>query len=111
MVGRDNHHDDAGGHEYADQLKANGAGVVLNGLADVLGRPEAPSVKASSSVTFVAELERSVSFYQKLFACTVSARQGNAALLMAPTDSKPTLVAKGSHQGHPTAAIGEHHLI
>ena len=106
-----NHHDEAGGHDYADQLRQHGADAVFSDLADLVGGSDTPRAKAASSVIFVAELERSVSFYQKLFNCTVAVRQGNGALLLTPDGFQIYLVAKGSHQGHPTGGIGEHHLM
>ena len=106
-----NHHDEAGGHDYADQLRQHGADAVFSDLADLVGGSDTPRAKAASSVIFVAELERSVSFYQKLFNCTVAVRQGNGALLLTPDGFQIYLVAKGSNQGHPTGGIGEHHLM
>ena len=135
-----NHHDTAGGHDYADQLRTHGADVVVTDLAEllegqVLDRPK-PSLTGAedehmparpgrgsgkgkmeftatvaSSVIFVAELERSVTFYQEVFACTVSVRQGNGALLLAPGGFQIYLVAIGNRKGHPTGGIGEHHLL
>ena len=106
-----NHHDDAGGHDYADQLRQHGADAVFSDLADLVAGSDTPRAKAASSVIFVAELERSVSFYQRLFNCTVPVRQGNGALLLTPDGFQLYLVAKGSHQEHPTGGIGEHHLM
>ncbi len=129
-----NHHDGAGGHDYADQLRAHGADVVVTDLAELLEQPE-PSrsvdyqehmpnkpdgggrgetefiATIASSLIFVAELERSVSFYREVFACTVSVRHGNGALLLAPGGFQIYLVAIGDRQEHRTGGIGEHHLL
>ncbi|MFQ4149993.1 beta-phosphoglucomutase family hydrolase [Arthrobacter sp. LAPM80] len=130
-----NHHDPAGGHSYADQLRTHGADVVVTDLAELLdstGNPPPEHVGESaatkpdggagsgemeftatvaSSVIFVTELERSVGFYREVFACTVALRHGNGALLLAPGGFQIYLVAIGNRKGHPTGGIGEHHLM
>ncbi|MFB9165772.1 beta-phosphoglucomutase family hydrolase [Arthrobacter psychrochitiniphilus] len=130
-----NHHDTDGTHDYADQLRRHGADVVLADLADLLLDPDAAPVKdgekpalarpvergkngrmdytakVASAVIVVAELERSLSFYQDVFGCTLALRHGNGALILSPDGFEIYLVAKGSRKGHPTGGIGEQHLM
>ena len=130
-----NHHDKDGNHDYADQLRAHGADVVLSDLAELLQGPDADQgkddekstlaraeergqnggmdyiAKVASAVIVVAELERSLSFYQEIFDCTVALRQGNGALMLTPGGFEIYLMAKGSRKSHPTGGIGEQHLM
>ena len=67
--------------------------------------------RVASSVLFVTELERSVSFYRDLFGCEVTLRsEGEAALLLAPGGFQLYLIERGRHAEHHPGGLG-HHLL
>lgn len=67
--------------------------------------------RVASSVLFVTELERSVSFYRDMFGCEVSLRsEGEAALLLAPGGFQLYIIERGRHAEHHPAGLG-HHLL
>ncbi|MCP9001871.1 VOC family protein [Pseudarthrobacter sp. RMG13] len=70
------------------------------------------SAKVASSVLFVAELDRSVTFYCDLFGCEVSLRsEGDAALLLAAGGFQLYLIARGNRAEHHTGGLGFHVLM
>lgn len=69
------------------------------------------TAKIASSVIFVSELDRSVAFYRDVFACEVSIRERDAALLLAPGGFQMYLMAKGSRAPHPSGGIGHEFLM
>ena len=67
--------------------------------------------RVASSVLFVTELERSVSFYRDLFGCEVTLRsEGEAALLLAPGGFQLYIIERGRHAEHHPGGLG-HHLL
>lgn len=67
--------------------------------------------KVASSVLFVTELERSVSFYRDLFGGEVSLRaEGEAALLLTPGGFQLYIIERGRHAQHHPGGLG-HHLL
>jgi hypothetical protein len=67
--------------------------------------------KISSSVIFVAELDRSVEFYSAVFACKVAILDVDAALLLSSDGFQLYLVAKGHRAQHALGGIGPQYLI
>ena len=68
-------------------------------------------VKLASVVMFVAELERSVTFYTDLFALQVTIKNDSAALLVGPDGSQLYLRAIGDKATHPVATIGPQYVL
>lgn len=62
--------------------------------------------KISSSVIFVAQLDRSIEFYSSVFGCSVTIHDGTAALLVSPGGLQLYLVAKGPRAQHALGGIG-----
>lgn len=69
------------------------------------------TAEVSSSVIFVTELDRSVTFYTEVFGCHAWLREEDAALLLTPGGFQIYLIAKGSRETHPTGGIGDRHLL
>ncbi|WP_345447742.1 VOC family protein [Arthrobacter gyeryongensis] len=68
------------------------------------------SAKVASSVLFVSELDRSVTFYRDLFGCVVTLRSDDAALLLTPEGFQLYIIERGKRvQRHP-GGLG-HHLL
>jgi catechol 2,3-dioxygenase-like lactoylglutathione lyase family enzyme len=68
------------------------------------------SAKVASSVLYVSELERSVSFYRDLFECAVTLRSAEAALLLSADGFQLYIIERGKYaQRHPNG-LG-HHLL
>lgn len=69
------------------------------------------AAKIASSVIFVSALDRSVAFYRDVFACEVSIRERDAALLLTPDGFQLYLIVKGSRAQHPSGGIGHEFLM
>jgi catechol-2,3-dioxygenase len=67
--------------------------------------------KLASVVMFIAELERSVTFYTELLALHVTIKNDSAALLVGPDGSQLYLRAVGDKATHPLASIGPQYVI
>lgn len=69
------------------------------------------SPHVTSSVMFVAELERSVDFYCEVLSCEVTIHDRDAALLLAAGGFQIYLIARAARTWHPSRAIGPQYLI
>jgi catechol 2,3-dioxygenase-like lactoylglutathione lyase family enzyme len=70
------------------------------------------SARVASSVLFVAELDRSVTFYRDLFGCEVSLlSERDAALLLAPGGFQLYLIERGHRAERHTGGLGFHVLM
>lgn len=72
---------------------------------------ERASARVTSSVLFVSRLDHSIKFYRDVFSCTVSIRERDAALLLAPGGFQIYLIARGTRTEHPSGGIGLQYLI
>jgi catechol 2,3-dioxygenase-like lactoylglutathione lyase family enzyme len=72
---------------------------------------ERAATRVTSSVLFVSRLDRSIEFYRDVFSCTVSIRERDAALLLAPDGFQIYLIARGTRAEHPSGGIGLQYLI
>jgi len=72
---------------------------------------EGAAARVTSSVLFVSRLDRSIEFYRQVFSCSVSIRENEAALLLAPDGFQIYLIARGTRAEHPSGGIGLQHLI
>lgn len=67
--------------------------------------------KPASSVLYVSELDRSVTFYRDLFECEVALRSAEAALLLTSDGFQLYIIERGKHaQRHPNG-LGYHLLM
>jgi catechol 2,3-dioxygenase-like lactoylglutathione lyase family enzyme len=67
--------------------------------------------KPASSVLYVSELDRSVTFYRDLFGCEVTLRSAEAALLLTTEGFQLYIIERGRHaQRHPSG-LGFHLLM
>lgn len=80
-----------------------------NGTADNPARR--PRLKLASAVMFVADLARSVVFYQELLGLTATTRSDEAALLVSPDGYQLYLRSMGKRAQHPSGAIGIQYLV
>lgn len=69
------------------------------------------TVRVTSSVIFVSDLDRSIDFYQDVFACQLTVHDPEAALLVAPDGFQIYLIARGANVTHPLGGIGLQYLI
>jgi catechol 2,3-dioxygenase-like lactoylglutathione lyase family enzyme len=69
------------------------------------------SAKVASSVLFVAELDRSVTFYRDLFGCQVTLRSPEAAILLTPGGFQLYIIERGKRAEHHTGGLGVHLLM
>lgn len=65
----------------------------------------------ASSVIFVRELDRSVSFYTEVFGCETAFRGNDGALLLSAGGFQIYLIAKGHREPGITDSIGEQNLM
>lgn len=65
----------------------------------------------TSTVVFVAELERSVRFYTEVFGCQTKLNDEGGALLLAPGGFQLYLIEKGDSAEHPSEEIGAQYLM
>lgn len=70
-----------------------------------------PAPRVTSSVIFVADLDRSVNFYREVLSCDVSIHDHGAALLLAADGFQIYLIERGARAWHPSGAIGPRYLI
>jgi catechol-2,3-dioxygenase len=68
------------------------------------------SAKVASSVLYVSELNRSVSFYRDLFECEVTLRSTEAALLLTGEGFQLYIIERGKHAERHPNGLG-HHLL
>lgn len=68
------------------------------------------SAKVASSVLYVSELDRSVSFYRDLFDCEVTLRSAEAALLLTAEGFQLYIIERGKHAERHPNGLG-HHLL
>ncbi|NQX13340.1 hypothetical protein HQQ80_17065 [Microbacteriaceae bacterium VKM Ac-2855] len=68
-------------------------------------------MKLTSAVMFVTELDRSVTFYERLLAVTATVQTGEAALLVTADGDQLYLRAIGDRAQHPLGAVGIQYLI
>jgi catechol 2,3-dioxygenase-like lactoylglutathione lyase family enzyme len=68
------------------------------------------SAKVASSVMYVSELERSVTFYRDLFKCAVTLRSAEAALLLTAEGFQLYSIQRGKHAERYPNGLG-HHLL
>ncbi|MGH3368316.1 MAG: VOC family protein [Nocardioidaceae bacterium] len=64
-----------------------------------------------STVIFVSDLEKSVSFYRDVFACEVTIDKAEAALLRAPGGFQIYLRSVGRRAPHPSGNVGVQYLM
>ena len=69
------------------------------------------SAKVASSVLFVSELERSVTFYRDLFRCEETLRSHDAALLLAPGGFQLYIIERRKRAAHHPGGLGFHLLM
>jgi catechol 2,3-dioxygenase-like lactoylglutathione lyase family enzyme len=69
------------------------------------------AARVTSSVIFVSDIDRSVDFYQDVFACEVTIRKREAALLLAPGGFQIYLIGRSARTPHPSGGIGPQFLI
>jgi catechol 2,3-dioxygenase-like lactoylglutathione lyase family enzyme len=67
--------------------------------------------RVTSSVIFVADVDRSVDFYSDVLSCETSIHDRGAALLLAPGGFQLYLIGRGARTLHPSGAIGPQYLI
>jgi catechol 2,3-dioxygenase-like lactoylglutathione lyase family enzyme len=70
-----------------------------------------PHLRLASAVMFVAELDRSVTFYRELLGLDVTVRGDEAALLASPDGYQLYLRRIGGRAEHPSGPIGIQYLI
>lgn len=70
-----------------------------------------PTPRVTSSVIFVADVDRSVDLHCEVLSCEVSIHDGGAALLLAPGGYQLYLIGRGGRAWHPSGAIGPQYLI
>ena len=70
-----------------------------------------PSSRVASSVIFVSDLSRSVSFYRDVFGCELAVQESAAALLLAPGGFQLYLVEIGADTQHPSGGVGVQYLM
>ena len=75
------------------------------------GQGRGHPLQLSSAVMFVAELERSVVFYQELLGWDVTVHNESVALLVSPDGYQLYLRARGNRAQHPIGHIGVQYLI
>jgi len=69
------------------------------------------TVRVTSSVIFVSDLDRSIDFYQDVFACQLTVHDPEAALLVAPDGFQIYLIGQGPRTPHLAGGIGPQYLI
>ena len=69
------------------------------------------AARVTSSVIFVSDVDRSVDFYRDVFACEVTIRKPQAALLLAPGGFQIYLIGRSARTPHPSGGIGPQYLI
>lgn len=69
------------------------------------------TARVASSVQFVSELDRSVTFYRDLFKCVETIRSDDAALLLAPGGFELYLIERGPREEHYSGGLGQHLLM
>ena len=69
------------------------------------------AARVTSSVIFVSDIDRSVDFYRDVFACEVTIRKPQAALLLAPGGFQIYLIGRSARTPHPSGGIGPQYLI
>ena len=67
--------------------------------------------RVSSSVIFVADLDRSIEFYRDVFGCKPTILDLGAALLLSPSGFQLYLIAQGDRTQHVLGGIGLQYLI
>ena len=65
----------------------------------------------ASAVIAVSDIDRSADFYRDVFACRVSVKGGQAALLLSPGGFQLYLVERGARAQHPLGGIGVQYLM
>jgi len=70
-----------------------------------------PHLKLASAVMFVADLNRSVAFYQELLGLEVTTRDDEAALLVSPDGYQLYLRSVGKRAQHSSGGIGIQYLV
>ena len=83
----------------------------MNASEPVDNRAQRPHLTLASAVMFVADLERSVVFYQELLGFETTARTEEAALLVSPVGYQLYLRSMGKRAQHPIGAIGIQYLV
>ena len=71
----------------------------------------AREARLSSVVTFVQELDRSVSFYTEVLGLDVADRDATAALLVSANGTELILRAMGGNAPHPLGGVGVQYVI
>ena len=80
-----------------------------NETADIPARR--PRLMLASAVMFVADLDRSVVFYQELLGLESTSRSDEAALLVSPDGYQLYLRSVGKRAQHFTGAVGIQYLV
>ncbi|GAB3610016.1 hypothetical protein GCM10027414_21410 [Humibacter ginsengiterrae] len=70
-----------------------------------------PRLKLASAVMFVADLDRSVVFYQELLGLAATNRNDQAALLVSPDGYQLYLRSMGTGAQHPLGGIGIQYVV
>jgi catechol 2,3-dioxygenase-like lactoylglutathione lyase family enzyme len=83
----------------------------MNASEPVDNRTQRPHLTLASAVMFVADLGRSVVFYQELLGFETTARTEEAALLVSPDGYQLYLRSMGKRAQHPIGAIGIQYLV
>jgi catechol 2,3-dioxygenase-like lactoylglutathione lyase family enzyme len=81
-------------------------------LADVPAAGSLASLSATvtSTIIFVADLRRSVDFYERVFGCRVSLLEDDAALMLAPDGFQLYLVSRGPRSSRASGSLGEQYF-
>ena len=90
---------------------AEAAAAGTDARGETTGSEEEFTARVASSVIFVSDLDRSVTFYRDVFACEMTIREGGAALLLAPGGFQIYLIARSDREIHPTGGIGHEFLM
>lgn len=78
--------------------------------APTTGATASAAVRVTSAVTRVVDVDRMVDFYCDVFACRVSIREPDAALVLAPDGFQIYLYAKDSARHPGVGAVGVEYL-
>ncbi|MBV7701591.1 VOC family protein [Nocardia nova] len=69
------------------------------------------SVKVTSCVIRVSNLDRSVRFYREVFECAQALREPDAVLVLSPSGFQLYLCQSRHHAGHPVGGLGIEQIV
>jgi catechol 2,3-dioxygenase-like lactoylglutathione lyase family enzyme len=99
------------GPETVPGREAGSQGLIVDTNEQGRSAKRGPRLRLASAVMFVAELERSVTFYRELLGLDVTVHGDDAALLAHPDGYQLYLRRIGHRAAHPTGPIGIQYLI